>query len=531
VTNRFGGARHASPLLFLLTSAVVLAAQPSPPFDLLIRGGRVIDGTGNPWVRNDIGVRDGRIAAIGHLPDAAASRVIDAGDRVVTPGFIDVHSHAAEGLTRPELRQARPMLSQGVTTLVVNPDGGGPVDIAAQRASLERGGLGLNVALLIGHGSVRRAVLAMQDRAPTADELERMRAHVRQAIADGAFGLSSGLFYAPASYAKTDEVVALARIAGAAGGVYASHIRDEANYSIGVVAAVSEVITIAEQSGAVGIVTHMKALGPDNWGLSLAALTRIDRARAAGIQVFADQYPYEASSTGLSAALVPRWALADGDEAFARRAADPATRPKLVAEMRENLRRRGGPSSLVIAHYRGDPALEGKHLGEIAASMKKPPEEAALELISRGSATVVSFNMTDRDIEEIMRRPYTMMSSDGALVAMGEGKPHPRNYGAFARKLARYVREKQVIDLESAIRSMTTLPALVFRMRDRGVLREGAWADIAIFDPAAVRDTATYEDPHRLAEGMSYVLVNGEVVVDGGRFNDRLPGKVLRRER
>jgi N-acyl-D-amino-acid deacylase len=524
------GARHAVPLLIVAASTVFLAAQPQSPFDVLICGGRVIDGTGNPWVRNDIGVRGGRIAAIGRLTNITAARVIDAGDRVVTPGFIDVHSHAAEALARPGLRQAQPMLAQGVTTLVVNPDGGGPVDMAAQRAALERGGVGVNVALLIGHGSVRRAVIGMDDRAPTAEELDRMRELVRRAIGEGAYGVSSGLFYAPASSATTDEVVALAQIAGAIGGVYTSHIRDESNYSIGVVAAVSEVITIAEKSGAIGIVTHMKALGPDNWGLSLAALTRIDHARTAGVQVFADQYPYEASSTGLSAALVPRWALAGGDEAFARRAADAALRPKLLAEMRENLRRRGGPASLVIAHYRPDHSLEGKHLGDIAAAMKKPPEETALDLLARGSASVVSFNMTERDIEEIMRRPYTMTSSDGGLVMIGEGKPHPRNYGAFARKLARYVRDRQIVDLEFAIRSMTTLPSLVFRLRDRGVIREGAWADIAVFDPAAVRDTATYQDPHRLAEGMSYVIVNGEVVVDNGRFTEKLVGRVLRRE-
>ena len=520
-------------LVVLAASTVFVDAIPQvlpPPYDVLIRGGRVIDGSGNPWIRSDIAVRAGRIVAVGRLTGAKTARVLDVKDRVVTPGFIDVHSHAAEALTRPELRQAQPMLAQGVTTLVVNPDGGGPVDIAAQRAAFERGGIGVNVALLIGHGSVRRAVIGMDDREPTSDELERMRGFVRRAMADGAYGLSSGLFYAPASYAKTDEVIALAEIAGAAGAVYTSHIRDEGNYTIGMVAAVSEVIAVAEKSGAVGVVTHMKALGPDSWGLSLAALTRIDQARAAGVQVFADQYPYEASSTGLNAALVPRWALAGGDAAFAKRAADATIRPKIIAAMRENLHRRGGPASLVIARYRVDPSLEGKHLGEIASAIKKPPEEAALDLISRGGASVVSFNMSERDIEEIMRRPYTMTSSDGGLVAMGEGRPHPRNNGAFARKLARYVRERGTIDLEHAIRSMTTLPAQVFRMRDRGVIREGAWADIAVFDPGAVRDTATYQDPHRLAEGMTYVLVNGEVVVDAGKLTNKTPGRVLRRE-
>lgn len=500
----------------LLAAALVTSSgpgQPSQPlaFDVLIRNARVMDGSGNPWTRDDIGVRGGRIAAVGRLSSASSTRVIDAGERLVTPGFIDVHSHAAEGLTDPQLRQAQPILAQGVTTLVVNPDGGGPVDLAGQRATLERGGLGPNVALLIGHTSVRRAVIGNADRAPDAGELDRMRALVRRGMEQGAFGLSSGLFYAPASFARTEEVVALAAVAGERGGVYTSHIRDEADYSIGLLAAVDEVIRIAEEGRVRGIVSHMKALGRDNWGLAASALERIDKARARGVEVFADQYPYEASSTSLRAALLPGGVEIDR------------------AVIARNLRRRGGADAIQIAFFKPDPALEGKTLAAIAAARGTSAEEVAADLISRGSATIVSFNMSEDDIRLIMSKPYTMASSDGSLVRPGAGRPHPRDSGAFARRLGVYVRERGVIGLEFAIRSMTSLPALVFGLEDRGLIREGAAADLTIFDPAAIRDRATYTDPHQLAEGVAYVLVNGVVVLDNGRFTDALPGRVLTR--
>jgi N-acyl-D-amino-acid deacylase len=486
-------------------------AQPSASFDVLIRNGRVMDGSGNPWIGADIGIRGDRIAALGRLTGAAARTTIDASGRLVTPGFIDVHSHAGESLTLEALRQAQPILAQGVTTLVVNPDGGGPVDLAAQRAALEKGGIGPNVALLIGHASVRRAVMGGANRAPASDELDRMRALVRRAMAEGAFGLSSGLFYAPGSFATTDEVIELAKVAAESGGVYTSHVRDEGNYGIGVVAAVQEVIRIAEESGLIGIVTHMKALGPDSWGLSMAMTSRIEQARARGVQVFADQYPYNASSTGLGAALAPG-----------------GVEPTLEL-VRENIRRRGGPAAIQIAFHKADRSLEGKSLATIAQARGVTPEQAALDVLAAGGASIVSFNMSEADIAHIMRKPYTMASSDGALSAMGQGVPHPRNYGAFSRKIARYVRERGVIDLETAIRSMTSLPATVFGLRDRGVIREGAFADLAVFDLERVRDRATYTEPHQLAEGMDYVLVNGVVVVSNGRFTDALPGRILRR--
>ncbi len=523
---------YAGLVACALIAGASIVAQQRPafgPFDLLIRNGRVMDGTGNPWLRQDVGVSAGRVAAVGDLAGANAARVVDAAGRYVTPGFIDVHSHAAEGLTREALRQGQPMLAQGVTTVVVNPDGGGPVDLAAQRAALETGGIGVNVALLIGHASVRRAVLGMDDRAPSPAELDRMRELVRRGMSEGAFGLSSGPFYAPGSYAKTDELIALAKVAAEFGGLYTSHIRDEGNYTIGLLAAVDEVIRIAEATGRPGIVTHMKALGPDSWGLASDATRRIDAARARGVQVFADQYPYDASSTGVTGALVPRWAQVGGEVQLRERINSREVRQKMLVEVRENVRRRGGAESLVVAGYRPDPSLEGRSLGEIAKARNQTPEDVALDLLAKSDVSLVSFNMSEQDVEHIMRRPYTMTCSDGGLQLMTEGKPHPRNYGAFARKIARYVRERGTIDLETAVRSMASLPAAVFGLTDRGVLRVGAWADLAVFDPARVRDTATYAQPHQLAEGMDYVLVNGMLVVDGGQLTAERPGRVLRR--
>jgi N-acyl-D-amino-acid deacylase len=528
--------RPTAVLLLIVLSIASHAAQPAQPsaFDVLIQNGRVMDGSGNPWRRADIGITGSRIVAVGQLVGARAATVIDARDRLVTPGFIDVHSHAAEGLSRSELRQGRPLLAQGVTTIVANPDGGGPVDLTAQRIELQKGGIGPNVAQLIGHGRVRSEVMGNDNRQATPDELDRMRGLVRRGMEQGAFGLSSGLFYTPGSFANTDEVIALAAVAGEFGGVYTSHIRDEGNYNVGVVAAVDEVIRIAEEAHLVGIVSHMKALGRDSWGLSTKLTSRIDDARSRGVQVFADQYPYEASSTSLRAALLPGGAqLPTGDELAMTKESlseeQRRARDALDAAIRDNLRRRGGASAIQIAFYRPDPLLHGKTLADIAKSRSVTPEAAALEMMTRGNVSIVSFNMSEEDIRHIMTRPYTMASSDGGLVLPTDGQPHPRDYGAFARRLAVYVRERQVVSLEFAIRSMTSLPASVFGLKDRGWIREGAAADLAVFDPTQIRDRSTYTNPHQLAEGMAYVLVNGKVVIEEGKFNDALAGEVLTR--
>jgi N-acyl-D-amino-acid deacylase len=508
-----------------------VAAQPAEgPFDLLIRNGRVYDGSGNPWLQVDIGISGDRIRAMGPLTGAKATRTIDASGLVVSPGFIDVHSHAGPGLATEALREGQPVLAQGITTVLVNPDGGGPTNLVQQRAAYEKQGIGPNVGLFVPHGSIRQAVLGMSDRDPDSEEVAKMVDLVRQGMRAGAVGLSSGLYYAPGSYSKTEEVVAMAKMAAQFGGVYSSHIRDEGDYNIGVVAAVQEVITIAEQAGLIGVVSHMKALGPASWGLSLALVERIEAARARGVQVFADQYPYNASGTGIGGALIPRWAQVGGREALLKRIAG-AERAKLVAEVRTNIARRGGADTLMIGRFAPDPSLEGRTLAALAEQARKPAEEVALDLIARSDASLVSFNMTERDIELIMRQPWTMTCTDGDLVPIGQGKPHPRAYGAFPRKIKRYVRERGVVDLPYAIRSMTSLPATVFGLKDRGALRTGAIADILIFDPAKVDDAATYEEPHQIARGIDHIIVNGEVVRDAGTFTGALPGRIVTPER
>jgi N-acyl-D-amino-acid deacylase len=500
-----------------------------PEYDLVIRGARVLDGSGNPWHSADIAISGDRIVAVGGLPEVKAKRTITANGLTVAPGFIDVHSHAADGLSGP-LNTAVPLLAQGVTTVVVNPDGGGPTDLKAQRATFEARGIGVNVAQFVGHGSVREAVLGMADRAPTVEELARMEALVRAGMEAGAVGLSSGLYYAPGSYATTEEVIALARVAAEFRGVYSSHIRDEADYSVGVVTAVQEVIRIAEEARVPGIVSHMKALGPAQWGFSTAMTTRIERARARGVQVYADQYPYDASGTGLSAALVPRWAQEGGRQRFVERLAS-ADRKRITAAIRENLARRGGPATLVISGYEPDRTLEGQSLADLARARHVDATDLVVSLLERGDGGLVSFNMSEADIAHIMRQRWTMTCSDGDLTAPGDGQPHPRGYGAFARKLAVYARDRGVVSLEDAVRSMTSLPAQVFGLKDRGVLRRGARADVVIFDPTKLRDTATYTSPQQLAEGMRWVIVNGVIVIDDGTPTGTTAGRALTLER
>lgn len=519
-------------LLFALSAlaAPVAPVAQAPTFDILIRNGRVLDGTGNPWYRADIGITGDRIRAMGQLTNATATTVIDAADRYVTPGFIDVHSHAGGGLATEELKHGQPLLAQGLTTVFVNPDGGGPVDLAAQRATYEKQRIGVNVAQLVPHGSIRRAVMEMSDRDPDAAQLAKMVELTRQGMLAGGFGLSSGLYYAPGSYSKTAEVIAMARATAPFGGVYSSHIRDESDYTIGVVAAVQEVIDIAERGGVIGVVSHMKALGPASWGVSKTLIANIDAARQRGVQVFADQYPYEASGTGIVGALIPRSAQVGGRDAMMKRITGEL-RNEIRAEVKTNIARRGGAETLMISRYTANPSFEGQRLSTLAAKAGVAPEEYALQMLEKGDASLVSFNMSEGDIEGIMRQPWTMTCTDGDLVRMEVGVPHPRAYGAFPRKLKKYVAERGTLDLASAIRSMTSLPATVFGVKDRGQLRAGAFADVLIFDLAKVNDAATYEKPHQLAEGMNDVILNGELARRDGRFLPALAGRVLRPQR
>ncbi len=511
---------------FLLPATVALTACSPVPYDMVLQGGRVLDGTGAPPVVADVGIRDGVVAAVGDLSGAATGTLLDVTGLYVAPGFIDVHSHAGPGLALAELSHAEPLLAQGLTTVVVNPDGGGPVDLVEQRAALEAEGLGVNVLQLIGHGSVRGRVMSSEDRAPTMDELNEMRDLVRAGMEAGAWGLSSGTFYTPGSYSDNAELIELARVAAEFDGVYTSHIRDESNYTIGVLAAVEEVIDVSREAGITGIVTHVKALGPPVWGSGRAIAERIEAARAEGLPVYADQYPYLASATGLSAALLPRWSQAGGSEAFAGRVADPDTSARIREAMVENLARRGGADRIQFRRFMEDPSIEGRLLSDLAAERGADPIDVALELILRGGPSIVSFNMSEDDLLALMTREWTMTSSDGGLPLFGVGVPHPRTYGAFARKIGKFVFQDGVMPIEAAVRSMTALPAEVMGMDDRGRIAEGAVADLVVFSDY-FQDNATFTEPHKLSSGVVHLLVAGEAAIHNSAFTGAKAGQVL----
>lgn len=504
------------------------ACEATLSYDLVLRGGQVLDGSGSPPQVADVAVLGGRIAAVGSLGEVRAERELDVTGLYVAPGFIDSHSHAGPGLATPELSHAEPLLAQGIATILANPDGGGPVDLAEQKRALEADGLGVNVALMAPHGSVRREVMGVAGREASAEELDRMRALVRQGMEEGAWGLSSGTFYVPGSYADNAELVELARVAAEYGGVYSSHIRDESDYTIGVEAAVEEVIEVSRGSGITAVVTHVKALGPPVWGASVAIVERIEAARAAGLPVYADQYPYLASATGLSAALLPRWSQAGGGDAFEERLADPPTAARIRAAMVENLARRGGADRIQFRSFREDPSIEGRRLSEVAAERGGDPVDVALDLIREGGPSIVSFNMHEDDVLRLMTQDWTMTSSDGGLPSFGVGVPHPRSYGAFARKIGKFVFEDRAMSLEAAVRSMTGLPADVFGMEDRGRIAEGMAADIVVFSEY-FKDNATFTEPHQLSSGVVHLFVGGEAAVLNSSFTGARAGAVLAR--
>ncbi|HKC85704.1 MAG TPA: alpha/beta fold hydrolase, partial [Blastocatellia bacterium] len=484
-------------------------SQKISKLDVLIRGGGVIDGAGTDAVKADVGVAGDRVVFVG---DAAkenlqAERVIDATGLIVAPGFIDPHTHADDDLFDPKRAANLPYLTQGVTTVFIGNDGRSRIPLAKAFEQLQSQGVGSNVASFVGHGAVRQAVMGMSDAAPTPEQLENMKALVRQGMDDGAIGLSTGLYYAPGSYAKTEEVIELAKVAAARGAVYDTHQRDESSYTIGLLASIEEVIRIGREAKIPVHISHIKALGADVWGQSAKAIEIINRARDEGVNVTANQYPYVASGTSLSAALLPRWAEAGGRQETLKRIDDPAVRPNLIAEMEQNLKRRGGAKSLLI---RGgaDRNLIGKRLDEIAKSRGKSAVETALEIIKAGNAGVTSFNMTESDIENFMKQPWVMTGSDGS-------GGHPRKYGTYPRKIREYVLERRVITLPRMIQASSLQVAETFNLKDRGKLSPGYFADVIVFDEKTIADRSTYDNPEVFAEGMKYVIVNGKVAIDG----------------
>ena len=516
----------AFPILFLLFGAPVSAAD----YDVLIRNARVVDGAGNPWFRADVGVKDGRIAALGKLDRASAARVIDGTGRIVAPGFIDVHTHIEDGVERHP--RADNFLLDGVTTVVTGNCGGSELNLGVWFDKIQKLGLGLNVASLIGHNTVRREVMGSANRLASPDEIRKMQALIDRAMADGAVGFSTGLEYVPGAYSNTAEVVALAKAAAAHGGVYTSHMRDE---GVRELEAITEAVNVGKEAGMSVEISHIKIDRRRVWGSSDQSLALIEKFRREGVDVVADQYPYDRSSTNLGIRL-PRWALADGK--VKERLADPAVRRKIAAEMKAMLADMGEPdyAYATVARCTWNPALEGKTISEINAAKGRAPGadneiETIFDLMTGGGASMTYHVMGDVDIERFMRYPFTAVASDGGIVELGVGQPHPRSYGTNARVLAEYVRARGVLTLEDAIRRMTSLPARTFGLRDRGLVREGMAADLVVFDPARVEDRATYAQPHQYSRGFDFVLVNGQIVVDRGKLTDVRAGRPLRHDR
>ena len=517
--------------LLCLALAVVptMPAAQTPTYDLLIRNGRIVDGAGNAWFRGDVALRGDTIAAVGNLAGATAKRVIEANGQIIAPGFIDTHSHARRQIF--EETKAENYIRQGVTTAIEGPDGSSPLPLKPFFDRLATARVAINMGALVGQGSIREKVIGLVNRPATPEEIEKMKALVKEAMEQGAMGLSTGLFYVPGNYTPTEEVIELAKVAGRMGGIHTSHMRDEAS---GVLKSVAETIAIGERGGLPTQVTHHKIVGKGNWGHSVDTLRLVAEARARGVDVTIDQYPYTASSTGL-VALLPQWAQEGGQRDLVNRLNDPATRAKIKAAVIESIKfdRGGGdPKNVFIARCSWDQSLEGKNLAEITAARGRSTSfedaaETTLELVSKGGASAIFHAINEDDLVRILKDPLTMVASDGGVEIPKRGVPHPRSYGTFARVLNVYVREKRVLSLEDAIRKMTSLPAGRFGLSDRGLLRPGMKADVVVFDADRVRDKATFADPHQYAEGFSFVIVNGSVVLDDGKMTEARPGQVL----
>jgi N-acyl-D-aspartate/D-glutamate deacylase len=511
-----------------IKSAIALAFFPllagaQQKVDVLIRGGTVIDGTGTAEKKADVGITGDKITFIGNAASSrvTAKKTINAAGLVVAPGFIDPHTHTGGDLSDPKTKSNLPYLMQGVTTVMVNNDGGGPIDIGKQLGDYTKNGIGTNAAAYIGQGSVRRTVMGMSGGAPSATQLDSMKKIVERAMNDGAIGMSTGLYYAPGSYSSTEEVIELAKVAASKGGNYDSHIRDESSYNIGLVKSVDEVVRIGREAHMPVHISHIKALGVDVWGKSDSVIALMKNARAEGVDITGSQYPYTASGTSVGASLLPRWAEIGGRDSLLWRIKDSATHVRLVADMTENMRRRGGANTLLITGGR-DSTVRGKRLDAVGQTWNMPPIDAALKIIQNGDASVASFNMNEKDIVNFMKQDFISTDSDGS-----DG--HPRKYGAFPKFIHEYVEQKHVMSLPQGIERSSSRSAKMLGFKNRGELKKGYFADVIVFDPKTFRDRSTYEQPTLLAAGMKYVLVNGVVTISNGTYTGATAGRVLKR--
>jgi dihydroorotase/N-acyl-D-amino-acid deacylase len=477
----------------------------------------------------DVAIRGDSIAAIGLLPEASAAAVIEARGLAVAPGFIDIHTHARRNIL--EIPTAENYLRQGVTTLIEGNDGSSPLPLGPFLDEVAGARPSVNFGSFAGQGSIRQQVVGSVNRKASEAEIGKMRDLARQAMRDGAFGLSTGLYYVPGNFTPTEEVIEIAKAIGSLGGIHISHVRSEGDR---VVQAVEETIRIGEEGGLPTQVTHHKAMGVRNFGKTAETLRLIDAARARGVDVTVDQYPYTASSTG-TAGMFPRWALEGGGRQFVQRLHDPPARAKIKAAVVDSItgNRGGDASKIVMASCSFDPALAGRSLAQITDSRGLAPSpenaaEVAMEIQEKGGCAAVYHAMGEEDVERILRYPFTMIASDGEIPVFGKAAPHPRSYGTFARVLGVYVRERRTIGLEDAVRRMSALPANRLGLTDRGILRSGMKADIVVFDPVTIADKATFENPHQYAVGVRDVLVYGRFALRDAKVAPERPGRVLR---
>ena len=495
--------------------------------DLLLKHGKIIDGTGNSWYYGDVAVRGDRIMAVGTSLNIPAKRVIDVQNKVIAPGFIDVHTHI-EGDEKASPK-AENFIHDGVTSIITGNCGLSHTDIGKYYRYLDSLRVSVNIGSFIGHNDVRKAVMKMDNRPPTAAELQQMELLVAKAMQDGANGFSTGLIYTPGTYAGTAEVVALAQAAAKYQGVYTSHIRNETNK---IFAAIDEALNIGRKTGMPVQVSHFK-IGKPNWNRSNETLAMIKKAREEGLEVTIDQYPYTASSTTIYT-LIPSWALAGGQDSISARFRNLPVRKKIIAEMIGDMKRRQRTdfSYCVVAQFLPNPDYNGKNISQINALLKRPKTipaeiETILDLAEKSSAQMVFHSMNEADVEYIMQYPFTMVTSDGGIREFGVGVPHPRSYGTNARVLSHYVRDRKIILLEDAIRRMTSLPAQKFNLSDRGMLRKDMKADIVVFDPATIKDLSTFTKPHAYSQGVEYVLVNGALTLAQGKHTGVRNGAIL----
>ena len=517
-------------LVVLLLLPIGLWAQSTNP-DLLIVNGRIIDGTGNSWYRADIAIRDGKIQSIGNNLPRNATRILDAQNRIVAPGFIDVHTHLEDDEARDPL--AHSFLYDGVTTCITGNCGLSNVNIGKYLNWIDSLKLSINVASLIGQNDIRRAVIGRANRNATPDEMKRMEQITEKAMQDGAVGLSTGLIYIPGTFTPTQELINLAKIAGRYNGVYATHMRDEGD---SVTQAIEEALLIGREGNLPVQLSHFKLSGQQNWGRSKQTLNMVEEARANGQDVTIDQYPYTASSTSIST-LIPDHILADGQDSIRARLKRPEVRKEVIASIQKRLKKRGLKhlNYAVVAYFDSDTTYNGKSIEEInlmkgRKHKTKYQAETVMDIQMAGGASAVFHGMGESDVQRIMKYPFNMIASDATIRVFNEGMPHPRGYGTNARVLGKYVREEKIISLEESIRRMSSLPAQKFNLKDRGLLKEGMAADIVVFDEKTVRDLATFEKPHAYSTGFEFVLVNGVLTVDQGKHTQARGGKALRNQ-